>query len=102
MKQILQSLKIGLTEVIEVPTPIVSSNSLSIKISRTLVSSGTERMLIEFGKARVINQARQQPDKVKIVLDKIKTNGIVAFDKETNSFSRKIEFIDRCIESYVF
>ena len=76
MKQILQSLKTGLTEVIEVPTPNVSSNSLLIKTSTTLVSSGTERMLIEFGKAGLINKARQQPDKVKMVLDKIKTDGL--------------------------
>ncbi|MEO6977136.1 MAG: bi-domain-containing oxidoreductase, partial [Mucilaginibacter sp.] len=44
---------------------------------RTLVSLGTERMLVEFGKSNLISKARQQPDKVKQVLDKIKTEGLI-------------------------
>jgi hypothetical protein len=75
MKQILQSLKTGSTDVIEVPVPNISSNSLLIKTSKTLVSTGTERMLVEFGKAGWIKKARQQPDKVKMVLNKINTDG---------------------------
>ena len=76
MKQILQSLRTGLTKVTEVPVPNVSSRSLLIKTSKTLVSAGTERMLVEFGKAGWINKARQQPEKVKMVLDKISTDGL--------------------------
>ena len=48
-----------------------------IQSSRTLVSAGTERMLVDFGKAGWIAKARQQPDKVKQVLDKIKTDGLM-------------------------
>lgn len=76
MKQILQSLKTGLTEVTDVPVPKVSSGSLLIKTSKTLISAGTEKMLLEFGKAGWINKARQQPDKVKLVLKKIANDGI--------------------------
>ncbi|MRH78516.1 zinc-binding dehydrogenase [Spiribacter sp. C176] len=76
MKQILQSLKTGATEVAEVPVPRVSSGSLLIQTSQTLVSTGTERMLVEFGKAGWLEKARQQPDKVKMVLDKIRTDGL--------------------------
>jgi len=76
MKQILQSLKTGSTEVAEIPIPRVSRGSLLIKTSRTLVSAGTERMLVEFGKAGWLEKARQQPDKVRMVLDKIKTDGL--------------------------
>ena len=65
MKQIIQSLKTGSTEVTEVPVPNVSSGSLLIKTSKTLVSAGTERMLVEFGKAGWIKKARKQPEKVK-------------------------------------
>lgn len=43
---------------------------------RTLVSAGTERMLVEFGKAELLTKARQQPDKVRTVLDKIRTDGL--------------------------
>jgi predicted dehydrogenase/threonine dehydrogenase-like Zn-dependent dehydrogenase len=77
MKQILQSLKTGATEVADVPCPAVGRGKLLIGTSRTLVSAGTERMLIEFGKAGWIDKARQQPDKVRMVLDKIKTDGLM-------------------------
>lgn len=77
MKQILQSLKTGTTEVAEVPCPSVKRGQLLIRSSHTLVSAGTERMLVEFGKATWIDKARQQPDKVRKVLDKIKTDGLM-------------------------
>ena len=76
MKQVIQSLKTGSTEVIEIPIPCPSAGSLLIKTSRTLISAGTERMLVEFGKAGWVKKARQQPDKVKMVLDKISTDGL--------------------------
>jgi predicted dehydrogenase/threonine dehydrogenase-like Zn-dependent dehydrogenase len=76
VKQILQSLKTGTTEVAEVPCPAVQRGQLLIRSLQTLVSAGTERMMVEFGKAGWIDKARQQPDKVRMVLDKIKTDGL--------------------------
>lgn len=76
MKQIIQDLKTGATLLEEVPAPRVKPGYLLIRTTRTLVSLGTERMLVEFGKANLIDKARQQPDKVKQVLDKIKTDGL--------------------------
>lgn len=75
MKQILQSLRTGITEVAEIPVPSIRRGHLLINTSHTLVSAGTERMLVEFGKAGWIEKARQQPDKVRMVLDKIGTDG---------------------------
>ncbi|MFK8006502.1 MAG: bi-domain-containing oxidoreductase [Saprospiraceae bacterium] len=77
MKQIIQSFKTGETILEEVPTPLVSKGQILIQTTRTLVSLGTERMLVEFGKANLIQKARQQPDKVKMVLDKIKAEGLM-------------------------
>src|SRR5512140_2191664 len=77
MIQILQSLKTGATEVAEVPCPATRCGQLLIRSSQTLVSAGTERMLVDFGKANLIDKARQQPDKVRMVLDKIRTDGLV-------------------------
>lgn len=77
MKQIIQDLKSGKTILEEVPAPLVKSGSVLIKTTRTLVSLGTERMLVEFGKANLIDKARQQPDKVKQTLDKLKTDGVM-------------------------
>ncbi len=76
MRQILQSWKTGATEVAEVPCPAVKPRQLLIRSSRTLVSAGAERMLVEFGKDNLIEKARQQPDKVRQVLDKVKTDGL--------------------------
>lgn len=77
MKQILQNMQKGTTEVIEAPSPPVSTNILLIATTTTLVSAGTERMLVGFGKASYIQKARQQPDKVKMVLEKVKTDGFL-------------------------
>ena len=76
MKQIIQDLKKGDTILEEVPVPRVKPGSVLIQTTRTLVSLGTERMLVDFGKANLIQKAKQQPDKVKMVLDKIKTDGL--------------------------
>ena len=77
MKQIIQSFKTGDTLLEEVPAPIVSKGHILIQTTYTLVSLGTERMLVEFGRSNLISKARQQPDKVKEVLNKIKTEGLL-------------------------
>jgi threonine dehydrogenase-like Zn-dependent dehydrogenase len=76
MKQVLQNLGSGDTVLEDVPLPAVRSGTLLISTSASLVSVGTERMLLEFGKASLLDKARQQPDKVKMVLDKVRTDGI--------------------------
>jgi predicted dehydrogenase/threonine dehydrogenase-like Zn-dependent dehydrogenase len=76
MKQVLQNLRDGSTEVADVPCPRAGAGHLLIRTSRSLVSTGTERMLVGFGKAGLIDKARQQPDKVRMVLDKVRTDGL--------------------------
>ena len=77
MKQIIQSFKTGKTTLEMLPAPVVKDGHVLIKTSRSLVSLGTEKMLVEFGKASIIEKARQQPEKVKMVFDKIKTDGLL-------------------------
>ncbi len=76
MKQVLQDLKSGETRLADVPTPSASAGCCLIQTASSLVSVGTERMLLEFGKANLIDKARQQPDKVKQVIEKARTDGI--------------------------
>ncbi len=76
MKQIIQDIKNGQTILEIVPSPIVKSGCVLIETTKSLVSLGTERMLVEFGKANYIQKAKQQPDKVKEVIDKVKTDGL--------------------------
>jgi predicted dehydrogenase/threonine dehydrogenase-like Zn-dependent dehydrogenase len=78
MKQILQNLKTGATELVDVPRPRLKTGYALIQATTSLVSTGTERMLMEFGKAGWVQKARQQPDKVRQVLDKIKTDGLIS------------------------
>ena len=76
MKQILQNLGSGETILAEVPCPKRGRGKVLCQTTRTLVSLGTEKMLIDFGKSGWIAKARSQPDKVKQVLQKIKTDGL--------------------------
>jgi predicted dehydrogenase/threonine dehydrogenase-like Zn-dependent dehydrogenase len=77
MKQILQSFKTGHTELAEVPAPVVSKGKLLIRTTNSLVSLGTERMLVEFGKSSLVSKAYQSPERVKMVIDKIKSDGLL-------------------------
>ena len=76
MKQIIQDLNNGNTILEEVPAPFIKPGHILIQTTRSLVSLGTERMLVEFGKSNLFQKAMQQPDKVKEVLNKVKTDGL--------------------------
>lgn len=67
----------GGTTVTEAPAPQASRSHLLIQTSTSLISAGTERMLVGFGKASYLDKARQQPDKVKMVLEKVATDGLM-------------------------
>lgn len=77
MKQILQDMANGGTSVTEAPAPQTNREHLLIHTTTSLISAGTERMLVGFGKASYLDKARQQPDKVKMVLAKIATDGLM-------------------------
>ena len=77
MKQVLQNLKTGDTILEDVPCPSLGAGSVLIQTTSTLVSAGTERMLVDFGKGNLIQKARSQPDKVKQVLEKVQTDGLM-------------------------
>lgn len=76
MKQLLQRFDTGTTMLAEVPVPAVSGPTLLVRGAASLISAGTERMLVDFGRASLIQKARQQPDKVRQVLDKVRTDGL--------------------------
>ena len=77
MKQILQDMSNGVTTVTECPAPNTDSESVRVLSRVSLISAGTERMLVDFGKASYLNKARQQPEKVKQVIEKIGTDGLM-------------------------
>lgn len=86
MKQIIQSLKTGETKLEEIPAPTVTKGAILIKTTHSLVSLGTEKMLIEFGRAGLLSKVRQQPEKVRQVIEKVKSEGL--FSTIENVFKR--------------
>ena len=85
MKQVVQNLSNGETSLIEVPKPDNVPGCLLIATVNSVVSSGTERTLVNFGKGNYLQKARQQPEKVKEVINKIKTDGLVNTFDAVNS-----------------
>ena len=77
MKQIIQPYKTGEMKLGDAPVPQVMLGMVLVETRASLISAGTERMLVEFGKAGYIAKAKSRPDKVRQVLEKIKTDGLV-------------------------
>jgi predicted dehydrogenase/threonine dehydrogenase-like Zn-dependent dehydrogenase len=78
MKQVLQDMGKGTTYLAEAPTPSATSQTLLINSTVSLISAGTERMLVDFGRASYVQKVRQQPERVRMVLDKIRTDGLMS------------------------
>lgn len=77
MKQLLQNIKTGKSTIEDVPVPTPREGQALVKVSASLVSAGTERMVVEFAEKSYIGKARSRPDLVKQVLDKAKREGLV-------------------------
>lgn len=78
MRQIVQHLGSGRTELLAVPAPGPRRGRLLVRATRSLVSLGTERMLVEFGRGGWLSKARQQPEKFRAVLAKVRSEGFFA------------------------
>lgn len=70
-------MRTGETMLEDIPVPVVIPGHILVKTHCSLVSSGTERMLVEFSKAGILAKARKQPERVQQVLDKMRTEGIL-------------------------
>lgn len=77
MKILLQHLGNGRTTLEEVPAPGIQAGHVLIRTTCSVVSSGTERMLVEFGKGNLLQKAQQQPERVRQVLNKMRTDGVL-------------------------
>ena len=77
MKQIVQYFNSGETRIVEAPAPEAGAGRILIRSTVSLISAGTERMLVGFGKASLLQKVRQQPERVKQVLEKVKSDGLM-------------------------
>ncbi|MCC7117471.1 MAG: bi-domain-containing oxidoreductase, partial [Anaerolineales bacterium] len=76
MKQLLQNIRDGKTIIEDVPMPTLRAGQALVKVSASLVSAGTERMVVEFAEKSLVGKARSRPDLVKQVLEKAKREGL--------------------------
>jgi len=76
MKQLLQNMKTGKTTVEEIPVPSPRSGQALVRVATSLVSAGTERMLVEFAEKSLLGKARSRPDLVKQVLERMRREGV--------------------------
>jgi len=77
MKQVLQNMKSGVTEVVDVPVPPLRKGAVLVRTAASLVSAGTERNLVSFAEKSLVGKAQSRPDLVKQVLEKAKREGLL-------------------------
>jgi predicted dehydrogenase/threonine dehydrogenase-like Zn-dependent dehydrogenase len=77
MKQLLQNLKNGEGMVAEVPAPVAQRGRVVVRTAASLVSAGTERAVVELGRKSLLGKARERPDLVRKVVEKVKTEGLL-------------------------
>ena len=83
--KVFQNFKSGDIELLEVPVPDITENEVLIQTSLSLISFGTEKMLIDFAKSNLLSKAQKQPERINQVLDKINSDGIIATYKTVKS-----------------
>ena len=77
MKQVVQEIRSGLTAVRDIPAPIAAPGQLVVANAASLLSAGTERYVVELARKSLLGKARDRPDHVKRVLQKIKDEGLL-------------------------
>lgn len=76
MKQVLQHVRSGKLELAEVPEPAPRSSGVVVRNAASLISAGTEKMIIDFAGKSLLGKARERPDLVRQVVDKVRKDGL--------------------------
>lgn len=77
MKQLLQNIRTGRAAIEEVPVPTPREGQALVRVAASLVSAGTERMVVEFAEKSLVGKARSRPDLVKQALEKARREGLI-------------------------
>lgn len=78
MKQVIQSFRTGRLSVADVPVPVLRPPGILVRNVVSLISAGTERMIVDFAEKNLLEKARARPDLVRQVLDKAQREGILS------------------------
>jgi NADPH:quinone reductase-like Zn-dependent oxidoreductase len=76
MKQLIQSYKTGELGLFDVPSPSCHRNGVLVATTASLVSAGTEKMIVDIAKKSLLGKAKARPDLVKQVIGKMKQEGV--------------------------
>lgn len=76
MKQLVQSMRQGTPDVLDVPSPLLRGAGVLVRTAASLISAGTERAAMDFAKGSLLDKARSRPDLVKQVVQKIQRDGV--------------------------
>ncbi|HUF38426.1 MAG TPA: bi-domain-containing oxidoreductase [Anaerolineales bacterium] len=77
MKQLLQSLKTGETYIEDVPIPSPGPGFALVRTAASVISAGTERMVVDFARKSLAGKARARPDLVRQFVDKARREGFL-------------------------
>src|SRR2546423_211353 len=78
MKQLLQNLKTGEGVVADVPAPVALRGRVIVRAAASLVSAGTERAFVELGRKGLVGKAKERPDLVRKVFEKVRSEGLLS------------------------
>ena len=76
MKQLGQEMNTGALRLVEVPAPVVRAGGVLVRVAHSVISVGTERTKLEFGRKSLAGKALERPDQVRKVLDTVAREGI--------------------------
>lgn len=77
MRQLIQSYRSGEMEIVDVPPPTVRSGGMVVRTVRSLVSAGTEKMVVDLARKSLLGKARARPDLVRKVIDTARKQGVL-------------------------
>ena len=78
MKQLLHSYRTGELTLADVPAPAVERGAVLVRTAASLVSAGTEKMILDLGHRSLVGKAQDRPDLVQKVMEKVQRDGVVA------------------------
>ena len=82
MKQVIQSYRTGQVTLEEVPIPLCKPGGVLVNNKCSLISPGTEKLMIETGKRSLLGKAMARPDLVRLAWEKAKREGFISVFKE--------------------
>jgi predicted dehydrogenase len=76
MKQVLQDIRTGSVQVLDVPEPQPAPGHVLVAVEHSLISSGTERALVDLGSKSLLGKARARPDLVRKTFEVARSEGV--------------------------